>query len=190
MTWLRNYPWSSYRSYIGLEKPPEWLHCETILSWLGRENGRRAYQEYVEGALREGLKQAPWKELQARVVLGSVEFLQQVESRLDRVGGGAEPNKWRKGRPFEDIVGLVEQAKGERWDQFCNRYGDWGRNLVLTLAYDYGGIKLKELAALSGGLNPITVSGAIKRFKESLQRSSELAEIFRHLRRQLENGKV
>ena len=25
VTWLRNYPWSSYRSYIGLEKPPEWL---------------------------------------------------------------------------------------------------------------------------------------------------------------------
>jgi len=32
---------------------------------------------------------------------------------------------------FEEIVAIVERLKGETWADFRNRYGDWGRDVVL-----------------------------------------------------------
>ena len=62
---LRQYRWSSYRAYVGLEKPPAWLVCGELIRRVG---GRRAewqnrYRKYVEESLREGIT-APWKQLQ------------------------------------------------------------------------------------------------------------------------------
>jgi len=54
---LRRYRWSSYRAYLGMAREPEWLECGEVLRLGGGKKGeeRRAYREYVEGAVREGL---------------------------------------------------------------------------------------------------------------------------------------
>jgi REP element-mobilizing transposase RayT len=52
---LRRYRWSSYRPYIGLERPPQWLECRTVLGLGGGGYGagqRRWYRDYVERAVR------------------------------------------------------------------------------------------------------------------------------------------
>jgi REP element-mobilizing transposase RayT len=36
ITLLRRYRWSSYRAYIGLERAPEWLECQTVLGLGGQ----------------------------------------------------------------------------------------------------------------------------------------------------------
>src|SRR5436190_22408113 len=48
---LRNYRWSSYRVYAGLDKAPEWMNCTGVLE-LGGGGGtvrepQRRYQQYV-----------------------------------------------------------------------------------------------------------------------------------------------
>src|SRR3990172_2931510 len=55
---LRDYRWSSYRAYIGLERVPEWLCCDRVLGLMGGKKSERprAYQRLVEAALLEGME--------------------------------------------------------------------------------------------------------------------------------------
>ena len=77
------------------------------------------------------------------------------------------------------------KTKGERWTDFSRRYGDWGRDLVLTLAFRCVGLKLKELGVLAGELDYVTVSAAIRRFEEKMEKDKHLADIFRLAQSQL-----
>ena len=58
---------------------------------------------------------------------------------------------------------MVEAVKGERWEGFRDRLGDWGRDVALLLGRREGGLKLGELGELCGGLDYRTVGGAIKK---------------------------
>ena len=48
------------------------------------------------------------------------------------------------------VIAAVERVKGEKWDEFRDRHGDRGRDLVLYLGRPLCGLKLKELAAAVG----------------------------------------
>jgi len=68
---LRNYRWSSYRSYLGVEKAPGWLETRTVLSLGGGVNSaaqRSAYREYVENAIRQDLVERPWEHLAGQLI--------------------------------------------------------------------------------------------------------------------------
>ena len=190
INYLREYPWSSYRAYIGLEPSPDWLVCETVLSWMrgSEEDPRTAYQRYVEEAVREGIRQTPWDQLAAQVVLGSQEF---VDSLRDRVRGNEREQRELLGlaqRPdFLQVIGAVERWKGERWQAFVNRHGDWGRDLALSLAYEYCGLTLQQLGALVDGLDYVSVSGAVRRFRQRIERDPTLAQAFQQISCQLKN---
>jgi hypothetical protein len=85
----------------------------------------------VEEAAREGLKQTPWAQPQAQVVLGSEEFQQRLHGHLH--GNEKEQPSLRelcRRSDFAEVVRAVERAKEERWEDFFSRHGDWGRNLV------------------------------------------------------------
>ena len=61
---LREYRWSSYRGYVGLEREPEWLVTGRVLEMLGagtERERREQYREFVESAAREGLAASPWE---------------------------------------------------------------------------------------------------------------------------------
>lgn len=176
---LRNYRWSSYRAYIGLEPPPPWLTTKTILAWVGGEEGDRkeAYRDYVEVAAREGLKQIPWDELHAQVALGDEDFISSL-AHTTRGDQHEQPSlRQLKRRPeFAAVVGVVERIKREGWNQFSNRHGDWGRDLVLFLARHYCGMTLKQLGERAGVMDSWTVSKAILRFQERLKEDPQLTK--------------
>lgn len=46
---LSEYRWSSYRAYIGLDKPPVWLTTQYILQTIGQHRVHQSYQAYVLG---------------------------------------------------------------------------------------------------------------------------------------------
>ena len=70
----------------------------------------------------------------------------------------------------------------ESWEQFRDRYGDSGRDLVLWLGRKRCGLKLQDLAEAAGGLDYTSVSLAVKRFEKrrlqvkSLRQLAEQAE--------------
>lgn len=75
------WPWSSYRTTMGLLPPPSWLSIEgTVAIFGGGAEGRRGFSQFV----RDGLE-APscWNHLRNQIYLGDPEF---IASAKDRVG--------------------------------------------------------------------------------------------------------
>jgi REP element-mobilizing transposase RayT len=169
---LRGYRWSSYRSYIGAVRAPEWLECGSVLRLGGGrlEEQRRNYRNYVEGAVREGVEKSPWEELKEQVVLGSQEFVAGLRKHLagdEREQRGVR--RLRDQRPdVSEVVRCVEEAKGEKWEAFRDRHGDGGRDMVLYLGRQLCGAKLNDLARLAGLKEYAAVAMAIKRFMARL----------------------
>lgn len=170
---LRSYRWSSYGAYIGAVSPPPWLDCEGILKLGGGKKSQwvRRYREYVESAVREGLMKSPWEELQEQVVLGGEAFLDQLRGRVkgDRweQRGAVRLASVRPG--LEKVIRAVERVKGEEWEEFRDRHGDRGRDLVLYLGRSVCGMKLTELARSIGLKEYASVAMAIRRYAAHLK---------------------
>jgi hypothetical protein len=82
-----------------------------------------------------------------------------------------------KRRPeFDTVVGVVEHLKEERWEQFRNRHGDWGRDMVLYLARHHCGLTLKDLGKQAGLTNERSLAKAIHRFGLRLKEDAELGK--------------
>jgi REP element-mobilizing transposase RayT len=170
---LRNYRWSSYRAYAGLEKPSEWLTCKVVLeSGCGRGDIRskqQSYVKYVEGAIREGLEASPWEHLQGQLVLGARKFVEEVRNRVRGRAREQPQHRALASRPtWEQVVRAVETARGERWSQFRELHGDWGRELALYLGRKECALALRVLGLAAGGVDYAAVSMAIKRFGQRL----------------------
>jgi putative transposase len=174
---LRQYRWSSYRSYLGLDSKPEWLICADVLSFGGGEKGqeRHCYRQYAESAIREGLASSPWEELKEQVILGGAEFMNQIRGyvsgdKLEQRGiKRLELERPKLGR----VIECVEKLKGEKWEIFKDRHGDGGRDIVLYLGRRACGMKLRELAEGTGVGDYCAVAMALKRYQARLRRSSE-----------------
>ena len=170
---LRGNEWGSYRAYAGLGRRPEWLTCEVILEMLGGNAADREknYREYVERAVREGMAESPWEHLQEQVVLGGKKF---VEKLRRHVKGNAREQRGAarlaKERPeLSEVIAVVEKLKGQQWLEFRDRHCDSGRDLVLYVGQRVCGMKLRELASVSGMKDYGAVSTAVRRFEKRLQ---------------------
>jgi len=76
---------------------------------------------------------------------------------------------------MEQIVRVVEGVKGERWEAFRDRHGDWGRDLVLYLGRRHGGLRLMELGRAAGHMDYAAVSAAVQRLTRRLRTDKALA---------------
>jgi REP-associated tyrosine transposase len=171
---LRSFRWSSYRAYIGMDPAPDWLVVNKILSGMGNgtlEERQASYREFVEKAAREGLPQTPWEKLQSAVVLGSDAFVHQIQGSGQEADRREQPSGTilDKRPSFWKVVEAVESMKGESWSQFAGRYNDWGRMMVLALARQHCGLKLRVLGELAGGIDYATVGMAIRRFQDRVE---------------------
>jgi len=191
---LRRYRWSSYRAYVGFAQAPSWLERQAVLGLLGSGNDqcrRQAYREYVESAVRQGLAESPWEGLVGQVVLGGAEFVQGLQGLLkgnEKEQPGLRRLRERPG--WEQVVRAVEKVKGERWEVFRDRQGDWGRDLALYLGRKHSGMKLAELGAAAGGLDYRTVGWAVARFGQRVTQDRSLAELMRRAEAQIKNPEM
>jgi REP element-mobilizing transposase RayT len=86
------YPWSSYRGYIGLNKAPDWLKADFILGYCGGNSSeaRNRYRKFTEDLL-ESDYDSPLNGVIASTILGRPEFVNEVSER--NLGGtGDERN--------------------------------------------------------------------------------------------------
>jgi len=194
LTRLRSYRWSSYRAYAGFTEAPQWLRRERILELGGArmETAREAYRQYVESAIRQGLQESPWENLQARTILGAADFARQIVRNIGlTMENRAGNTRALVNRPtVAQIIAAVERVKGEKWDAFRDRHRDWGRDLVFYLGRKDWGLKLRELGEAAGGVSEMVVSVAAKRLPQKAQANPDLAAALKESRRRLEMSNV
>jgi REP element-mobilizing transposase RayT len=177
---LAAYRWSSYRDYAGSSPGPAWLHTDEMLSRF--HGSRNAYRQYVEEAIRADLRESPWEELKAGFILGGEELLERV-GRLLKGDAREQPglNRLTKVAKLEAIAEAVSNEKGEAWDEFVDRRGDWGRDMALLLARSHTALTNRELAQWVGGIDDSAVAQAVKRLRNKMKKAPQLREIFRRL---------
>ena len=191
---LREERWSSYRAYVGLASAPGWLDDGTILAMMGGRPGaeqRRAYQRYVEEAVREGLPESPWERLVGGMVLGGPAFVRQVRRWIR--GNAREQPALRplSDRPrFEQAVAVVAALKRERWEKFRDRHGDWGRDLVIHLARRHCGLTLREIGERVGGTHYAAVAMGGRRLAARTATDRPLRQLVKQAEAQMLNVKT
>jgi putative transposase len=163
---LRESRWSSFRAYAGYGPTPPWLRTDELLR---RAGGRAAYRRYVQEHVTRGSLPEAYEGAGGRLALGTREFQERVKQWVGRV------TKEHTGRRQLDrtvsvgrIVAVVERWRGERWSEFRDRHGDWGRDLVLYLARKRSGLTLREIGAAAGGMEYKAVGRAVQRFGAAL----------------------
>jgi hypothetical protein len=82
--------------------------------------------------------------------------------------------KLSKGITWPQIVASLEKAKKQRWKDFSQRHGDWGRDAALWLGRKHGRYTLGELGQLAGGMDYAAVGQAVSRFGRRLEQEVDL----------------
>lgn len=147
---------------------------------IGGPRGKAAqsYRRYVEEAICEGLMESPLEEVEAQLILGGVALRAQVRRLVGGKRRREQPSARALGRrDFQEVVAAVSSLKGESWESFRDRHGDWGRDLALWLGRTHCGLKLRELAALAGGIDYATVSVATIRWRRRTATDKKLMRI-------------
>ena len=97
----------------------------------------------------------------------------RVQLTENRIEERALREKESEGVEWEKIVEVVERIKGEKWKQFRDRHGDWGRNMVWKIAREQGRYKLREIGERSKASYPAVAMG-LKRLEEQIRESESM----------------
>jgi len=120
-------------------------------------------------------------------VLGTESFLERVRQVVagdEREQPGLKAIRVRI--TFDEVVRAVAKEKGEDWELFRDRRGDWGRDLTLFIARRHCGMTLQELGESAGGLRSVAVHMALRRMASRLQYDDVLRALYHRLTRSLE----
>jgi REP element-mobilizing transposase RayT len=172
---LRAFRWSSFRAYAGYTRLPAWLQTAELLR---RAGGAKAYRRFVQQHVTRGQEPEGFETLAGRIMLGSKEFQERARKWVGRVTG-EQPARRRLARlvPVAAIVKTVERRRGDAWNEFAGRHGDWGRDLVLYLARKRSGLTLTAIGVATGDLPYKTVSKAVQRFEQRLLHEPDVRRI-------------
>jgi len=178
---LRGFPWSSYGAYAGYRACPSWLTREELPGRvrLKGATGCGAYRAVAEDVIRQGEEEALAVRMRTALAVGSQAFLERLRAAV-RGDRRTQPDvrAWQRLMPFERIRQAVAAEKGEPWDAFRDRKGDWGRDVALLLGRRHCGLTLGELGREAGGVAAAAVGAAIGRMERRVAKD-------RHLRRQV-----
>jgi len=186
---LRAHRWSSYLAYAGYRPQPLWLTCDAL--WQRAQHDKltptASYRWQVEEPLKAGLDEVVTfaEQVKGAVAMGSRAF-------LDRLRRGVKGNRreqpdmraWQQLLPFERVIEIVAVEKGEPWDQFRDRHGDWGRDVALWLGRHHCGLTQAELGAAAGGISYPAVGHAVRQIERKRQTDPALARLVTRLEQQ------
>ncbi len=143
-----DWPWSSYRATVG-QATVSFLVSDWLLALFGRRKRQAIdrYRQFVE----EGKGQpSPWAKLRNQVFLGSDDFVEQMQKRIDDDKELSEIPSPQRRPPAKSLRCYEEEGET--------------RNDSIVKAYESGGYTLKEIGEYFG-LHYSTVSGVMKRHK-------------------------
>ena len=170
---LREYRWSSYRGYAGLEKMKWFLDSEPIQGVFESYTGRRwkalAYRRWVEEGLI-GEIEDPFEAVKWQQVLGGEGFSRKLKDhwnqRVERPKNYGQKRKW-SALGAEQVLARVSehfQCDLERLKEGSIR-NNLARRCAITLCWDHAGLSHNEIAALFRMPSSNSVAQTIRRTK-------------------------
>ena len=172
------YPWSSYRYFVGRDKKPKWLTTEFILGDFGGEGERgfKKYGEYVERGDNKELDD-PLKKVIASTFLGGKEFIERIKleylegKEIDRRDLPAL-KKILIGPSLESIEKGVIRVAGRGDPLF--------KKMCIYLSYQHSGLNLGEIGDYFR-MQRSAISQLSRRFAKTIKGNQELRKVLSNI---------
>lgn len=191
---LRNYQWSSYRSYIGRSARLNFVEYDPILSLMDPPKKKQAasYRRFVEGGIRNIDAAFVDVKQRSRFCIGSDESHERAKERYLKMletYDNQEDVSFRRegGYPHVDevvaatleILGVSEKALLRR------QRNSWVRPLVAYALCQYAGSTQREAAEIMGGCSGVAVSLQLKKLAEQLRIDKHLKKTIARIEQRL-----
>jgi hypothetical protein len=151
---------------------------------------KKEYRDWIEDYVRQGVVEGSFAKLSTAVAIGSVEFITKLRKQVLKCKGeNTNERDWRRLLPFAEVMTAVGSVRGEPWENFVNRHGDWGRDLALYIGRVRCGLTLKELGHYVD-MNIRAVSQAATRIEARLKREKDLSTAYRKTLKMLGENRV
>ncbi len=175
------YKWSSYRAYIGLRRPPAWLHRDAIRNFLASHNGSALYRIYVETE-KDPETEKFYNRRRLAPVLGSRRFVKHTARLADTHDTEIADARLLSSRPsIEQIVSRVAEyfdtGKETITTSVRGRYSkNIPRAIAISLCRHTGGHSLKQIARAFGVSHYSSVTACITRLEQRLAQDTALKD--------------
>ena len=191
---LRDYLWSSYRSYIGRSKRLDFVDYEPILSLMGRPKKTQttSYRRFVEAGIRDIDAAFVESKHRSRFCIGSDQShdrARQMYEELIQAHGRKEDISFRRDASYYsidevltvvlDILDVPQEAVAHR----CRN--SMTRPVVAYALCHYAGCTQRSAAEAMGLRSGAAVSLQLKKLNEQLESDRELRSIMAKVRRRL-----
>jgi putative transposase len=180
------YPWSSYRYYIGLEKKPDWLVTDFILSYFGKRvsKAQKRYREFVKARIGQKYD-TPLKETVASIILGSSGFIREIKERhIQKRKRSRDLPALRKFSPRLSVEKIRKEVGAVLEGDVALAEG-----VSVYFSHRYSGETLKEIGT-HFGIGESAVSQRNRRFALKLGKDNKLRKKIKGIESRLKLSRV
>lgn len=169
------YPWSSYREYMGIRTTESWLNTAYMLGYFGQDLGiaRSRYADFVVEAIGQKAEN-PLKKAGRSLILGSEDFIARIKKEflVDTPENREVPaiRSLKEKPPLDIIHRTVEQSLGRK-----NRYA---RNAAIFLCRKRTDYTLADVAGFYG-ISKSAVAKIVGQMKEMLAWNKTIEDVLR-----------
>ncbi len=175
-----DFQWSSYRSYIGLTKAPDWLKESFILGYFcgTSSEARNSYRKFTEDLLTSEY-QSPLKDVIASTILGRTEFVTDV---LEQNLGATKDER--------NVPSLKELAYRPSLNEIIIKIREGSvnekqlRNVRIYCCQKFSGAKLKDIGEYFG-ISDAAVSQTSRRLLLKSEKDPALKKLIEQLEEQI-----
>jgi REP element-mobilizing transposase RayT len=149
-SYLEDYIWSSYPSYIGKTVAPSWLYQETTYQMLGHKQRYKGYRAYVEAGIDEDIKRY-YSKGNIAAILGDKAFRESVHEINETLDSEVLQAALRHRPKIDAIVRVVADAFKLTVEQIVQPNGNRkvrndARKLSIYYCQKIGDISLADIA--------------------------------------------
>lgn len=174
-----DYVWSSYLSFTGAIKTPDWLEADWLLSQFGvkRKDAEKNYKRFVEDVNMTKISN-PSNDVVGGLLLGSPDFIRWVKDTFLRpredVKEIPQLRKLKLDVSPEMVVAAVCEAFGCDTEQIVRkgRKRNHARDVAIYLARDMTGLTTVSLGEYFGGISGAAITRRYN-FVQSQQTSAK-----------------
>lgn len=193
---LRAYPWSSYRSYIGLARELGFVDYGPMLSLVRtkKAQARRQYREFVERGIAREDEDFQEALRASRLSIGEDEFREWVDKRyMDLVENSRRPEdiefrKEMKHLSSDEVLSTLSECLDVDAAEFRRHRRDSVlRPVAAKMLSKYSGLTNRKIAGILGMNRGSTVGWQIRKTKEWLAGRGENRQLRKRLQ-EIENA--
>ncbi|MDA8429049.1 MAG: transposase [Geobacteraceae bacterium] len=168
-----DWPWSSYRGYIGQDKAPEWLKREFILGHFGKKaaDAVKRYRAFVEDLLGKEYE-SPLKATFGTAILGSAAFIEAITAEhLTTREAERDIPALRQFAPRPALAEILSAVKS-----VIDSDEKLARQAGMYLCHRYSGEKLRAIGELFN-VRESAISEASRLFPRKMEKDEKLGDV-------------